>query len=208
MPTERTGRTPQDLAAELAGLMTVDWPWVWSGPPQGGSPAFREWCERYGWAPQNAEGDLRVLTGTGGRLTFGSGGRWNPVTDIDYVARDLAAVSATENEQVIAATAEDWTQHLNAAAGVLGAPSWSGTWDAPDFPEPPHERYWPSRDFRSKTRRPYRFAYWAPATGRPEQPLVVLDQSVSFPTWTETAPGGSMIWLKLFRTAEGEGMHR
>ncbi|MFF5934590.1 hypothetical protein [Streptomyces sp. NPDC012508] len=42
MPTETTGRTPQDLAAELASMRAVDdWPSVWSGPPQGGVPGRR-----------------------------------------------------------------------------------------------------------------------------------------------------------------------
>jgi hypothetical protein len=205
MPTEKTGRTPQDLATELAALWGVDWPWVWEGPPQGGSPAFREWCERYGWDPQNAEGNLVVRTAMGGKLTLGAGGRWNPVSDIDYVAWDLAAAESLENPQVIAAAEETWVEYLAAAVGVLGAPTWTGAWDAPDFPEPTHETYWPGREFRLKARRPYRLAHWSPTEGGQERPVVVLDQSVSFPTWGEAAPGGSMIWLKMFRPRAGEG---
>ncbi|MEU4931449.1 hypothetical protein AB0G54_33910 [Streptomyces yokosukanensis] len=207
MLTEKTGRTPQDLATELAALVGLDWPWVWAGPPQGGSPAFGEWCARYGWQPQNVEGNLAVRTGTGGRLRFGSGGNWNPVTDVDTVVWDLAAATAADNEQVISAAADAWPRYLDAAAGVLGAPRWTGAWDDPDFPEPPHESYWPSRDFRLRTRRPYRFAYWQPAADGPERPYVVLDQSVSFPTWGEAAPGGSMIWLTAFRPV-GDGSGR
>ncbi|MFC9926964.1 hypothetical protein [Streptomyces sp. NPDC127190] len=200
MLTEKTGRSPQDLAAELAALSGLDWPWVWAGPPQGGSPAFREWCARYAWEPENAEGNLIVRTAAGGRLTFGSGGQWNPVDRLDHVAWDLAAATPADNEQVIGAAADAWARYLDAAAGVLGAPLWTGPWDAPDFPEPPHGSYWPSRDFRLRSRRPYRFAYWRPGA---DGPFVVLDQSVSFPTWGQAAPGGSMIWLTVHRPVDG-----
>ncbi|WP_327254237.1 hypothetical protein [Streptomyces sp. NBC_01244] len=52
MLTETSGRGAQDLAAELEGLRDVDWASVWAGTPQGGSPEFREWCERYGRAAE------------------------------------------------------------------------------------------------------------------------------------------------------------
>ncbi|RZU21687.1 hypothetical protein [Streptomyces sp. BK239] len=35
MLTETTGRTAQDLAAELAALREADWASVWPGPPRG-----------------------------------------------------------------------------------------------------------------------------------------------------------------------------
>ncbi|MEU2582822.1 hypothetical protein ABZ612_07635 [Streptomyces avermitilis] len=206
MLTETTGRTPRDLATELAGLRDVDWPWVWTGPPQGGSPEFREWCARYGWEPRNVEGNLDVRTRSGGELTFGAGGFWNPVDRVGHLAWHLDADAAGDNPQVVATAAEAWPVYLGAAESVLGTPTWTGPWDSSDFPDAPHESAWGGRDFRLQTRSPYRVAYWAPAGGRPGQPLVVLDQSVSFPTWTEDTAGSSMISLTAYKPQEaGDG---
>ncbi|MFF1624819.1 hypothetical protein ACFVXW_23000 [Streptomyces sp. NPDC058251] len=206
MLTEKTGRTPQELAAELAALRGVDWPWVWAGPPQGGSPAFREWCARYGWESQNVEGNLIVHTRTGGELTFGAGGSWNPVDRVDYLAWDVSAGSAGENAQVFSAAAEAWPVHLAAVASALGAPTWTGPWDAPDFPEPAHESAWGGQEFRLRTRSPYQLAYWSPFGDRAGQPLIVLKQTVSFPTWTDNLAGGSTIRLIAYRPQEaGDG---
>jgi hypothetical protein len=206
MLTEKTGRTPQDLAAELAGLRGIDWPWVWAGPPQGGSPQFREWCARYGWEPRNAEGNLDVRTSTGGELTFGAGGAWNPVDRVDYLAWDLGATTAAANPQVLTTATEAWSAYLGAAESVLGTPTWAGQWDSPEFPDAPHESAWGGQEFRLRTRSPYQVAYWASATGRPGEVAFVLEQTVTFPTWTDNLAGGSAIGFVAYRPREaGDG---
>ncbi|MFD3805913.1 hypothetical protein ACFWSF_11315 [Streptomyces sp. NPDC058611] len=202
MLTETTGRTAQDLSAELEGLQAVDWASVWPGPPQGGSPEFRAWCERYGWEPQTFDRQLVVRTPTGGRLTFQSGGYWNPVESVSHYGWQVKAGAADENAAVLALAAETWPEYAAAAAGVLGAPAWAGSWDAEDFPEPPAPSYWPDREFRLTSRRPYRFAYWRGAGGGAAAPYVLLGQSIAFPTWAADMPGASAISLEVHPPVE------
>ncbi|MET9320857.1 hypothetical protein ABZX75_11825 [Streptomyces sp. NPDC003038] len=198
MLTETTGRTAQDLAAELEGLRRVDWASVWAGPPQGGSPGFRAWCERYGWEPQTFDRQLVVRTATGGRLTFESGGFWNPVESVSHYGWQVKAGAAEENPAVLDLAAETWPEYVAAATGVLNAPAWAGSWDTADFPEPPAPGYWPEREFRLKSRRPYRFAYWGgTGSGGAAEPFVVLSQSIAFPTWAADMPGASAISLEV-----------
>ncbi|MEU4270118.1 hypothetical protein [Streptomyces sp. NPDC026092] len=205
MLTETTGRTPQDLAAEVANMRAVDdWPSVWSGPPQGGSADFREWCGRYGWEPLTFDRQLRVRTPGGGRWTFYDrmGGQWSPLVSLRHYTWQLRADSAEENGAVFDAAAETWPTYLKAAESVLGAPTWTGPWDADDFPEPPHPRYWNDRGQRELNREPYRFAYWAPGSGAPGQPLIMLSQTIAFATWTSDMPGGSAMSLRVVPPAE------
>ncbi|WP_137993564.1 hypothetical protein [Streptomyces vilmorinianum] len=205
MLTETTGRTPQDLAAELANMRAVDdWPSVWSGPPQGGSDEFNEWCGRYGWEPLTFDRQLRVRTPGGGRWTFYDrmGGMWSPLVTLRHYTWQLRAGAATENGAVFDTAAETWPAYLKAAEGVFGAPTWTGPWDAADFPEPPHPRCWNDREERVLNREPYRFAYWAPESGVPGQPFIMLSQTIAFPTWTTDMPGGSAISLRVVPPAE------
>ncbi|MFE9257589.1 hypothetical protein [Streptomyces sp. NPDC006879] len=205
MLTETTGRTAEDLAAELRGLQQVDdWPSVWSGPPQGGSSEFVQWCERYGWQPRTSDRQLLLRTATGGSWTFYSKteGEWSPLASLTHYPWQVRAEAAEENGEVLTAAAGAWPVFLAAAVGVLGAPTWSGSWDDPEFPEPPHPSYWPDREFRMRSRRPYEFAYWAPDGTTSGQPFLVLSQSVGFSTWTTSAPGGSAIALDVSAPAE------
>lgn len=205
MLTETTGRTPQDLTAELTDLAAVDdWPSVWSGPPQGGTREFDEWCERYGWEPQTTERTLELRTRSGGEWTFfaAKGAFWNPLGALNHYAWQLLAESGEENGALHAAAAEVWPAYLKAAEDVLGTPTWSGDWDAADFPEPPRPDFWEGREDRMETRSPYRLAYWAPDGRVPGQPFVVLQQSLSFQAWTAAEPGGSAIALDVFAPTE------
>ncbi|MCX4527032.1 MULTISPECIES: hypothetical protein [unclassified Streptomyces] len=205
MLTETTGRTPQDLAAELANLRAVDdWPSVWSGPPEGGSGEFTEWCGRYGWEPLTFDRQLRLRTPGGGSWTFFDrvGGQWSPLASLVHWAWQPKADAAAENSAVFDTAAATWPAYLRAAEGVLGTPTWTGAWDAADFPEPPHPSYWSDREERVLDREPYRFAYWAPGSGVPGLPFIVLTQSVTFPTWTTDMPGGSAISLEVYPPAE------
>ncbi|MFI5544896.1 hypothetical protein ACIA6E_14125 [Streptomyces sp. NPDC051815] len=195
MLRETSGRTAQDLAAELAGLHGIDWASVWAGPPQGGSPEFRKWCERYAWEPQNVERNLVVHSRSGGRWTFESNGNWTPVFRLTHWAWRLGADEPSENPALLAGAADEWPTFLRAAESVLGPAAWNGPWDAPDFPEPPEKGLWESRDYRLETRTPYRMAFWEPTGEHPGQAVIVLVQSVSFAAWTADTPGGSRIRL-------------
>ncbi|MFJ4778315.1 hypothetical protein [Streptomyces sp. NPDC088762] len=210
MLTETTGRTAQDLTAELEGWQGVDWVSVWEGPPQGGSPEFRKWCERYGWQPETFDRQLNVTTRSGGSWTFFDvlGGQWSPVESLSHYPWQVKAGTAAENGEVLSVAAETWPVYLKAAEEVLGAPTWTGSWDAADFPEPPVPSYWPDRAFRLESRRPYRFAHWKPVGDAPAQPWVVLSQSVAFPTWTDQVPGASAISLQLHAPAEFRRIRR
>ncbi|MCX5585456.1 hypothetical protein [Streptomyces erythrochromogenes] len=205
MLTETTGRSPQDLAAELAGLKAVDdWPSVWSGPPEGGTRQFYDWCARYGWEPGTIDRTLELRTRSGGEWTFFAevGDSWTPLRALGHYTWQVSAGSGDENGAVHAAAAEVWPAYLKAAEEVLGAPSWSGNWDSADFPEPPRPDYWSDREDRMETRSPYRFAYWAPDERVPGQPFIVLQQSLSFQAWTTAEPGGSAIALDVFAPTE------
>ncbi|MFF5933265.1 hypothetical protein [Streptomyces sp. NPDC012508] len=201
MLTENTERTAENLAAELAGLRGVDWGSVWLGPPQGGSVAFREWCGRYGWDPQTVERNLEVHTRTGGEFTFWSNGLWTPVDTVTHYASRLRASAPTDNPDVITRAEAAWPEYLHAAESVLGPAEWSGSWDAPDFPEPPEPRFWREREARLRRRSPYRLAVWQPVGDPPNQAFFALSQSVSFPTWTTDMPGSSTIALDIYAPA-------
>ncbi|MEU6309818.1 hypothetical protein [Streptomyces sp. NPDC047014] len=196
--------------AELANMRAVDdWPSVWSGPPEGGSWEFREWCSRYGWEPLTFDRQLRVRTPGGGKWTFyDRAALWGPLIALRHYAWQMRADSAAENSAVFGAVEETWPAFLDAAVGVLGAPTWTGAWDAPDFPEPPQHWYWNGRDERALNREPYRFAYWAPDPGIPGQPFIVLQQTVTFFTWASERPGGSAVSLGVFPPAEFAGTGR
>ncbi|WP_405976910.1 hypothetical protein [Streptomyces sp. NBC_00158] len=199
-----SGRTAQDLAAELAGLRGVDWASVWEGPPQGGSSECRTWCERNGWEPQTADRNLVVHSNAGGRWKLEANGNWHPVESLTHWAWHVGAADAAENPEVLAHAARVWPEFLMAAEGVLGPAAWSGPWDAQDFPEPPVTGFWPGRDYRLKTRTPYRMAFWQPTGGHPGQPWIVLVQSVSFAAWSSDTPGGSRLRLSV-DAPEGAG---
>ncbi|MFG2667340.1 hypothetical protein ACGFY6_24250 [Streptomyces sp. NPDC048387] len=211
MLTETTGRTPGDLTAELTDLAAIDdWPSVWAGPPQGGTPEFYAWCARYGWEPQTTERILQLRTRAGGEWTFfeAKGAFWNPIGALNHYAWQVLAGSGEENGAVHTAAAEMWPAYLKAAEAVLGAPTWSGDWDAADFPEPPRPDFWEGREDRMETRSPYRLAYWAPDGRVPGQPFVVLQQSLSFQAWTAAEPGASAISLDVFAPAQSRSGDR
>lgn len=175
MPTMKIERTPQDLAAELAGLSHVDWPAIWAGPPNPGQP-LDDWCALFGWRPTSFERVLSVRTPTGEKLYLypvRSGG-WSPVGNLSWSTWHLSADTQEENEAVLERGAEVWPAYEAAARGVLGTPEFSGAWDDPAFPEPQHDEHWLlPKDIRLEDRNPYRMAMWRDPS--PEGPLTVME---------------------------------
>lgn len=166
MTTLRIERSPEQLAEELRGLEHVDWPAVWAGPPNPGQ-ALDDWCALFGWRPLAGERILSVHSATGQRIALYpvDGGGWAPVQNLNWTTWHLRADSAAENDLVLTQAAEAWTAFEAATRGVLGDPMFSGSWDDPGFPEPPHEHHWLApREIRHEDMDPYRMAVW-PAAG-------------------------------------------
>ncbi|MFJ3581235.1 hypothetical protein ACIPPS_03210 [Streptomyces sp. NPDC090127] len=204
MPTETTGRTPHDLAAELTAELAVDWPRLWRGLPQLGGPEFRTLFESCGWeyeVPVHERGAVSVRTPTDAHLTVFMDGR-HRVEVARHYACQVMADDPAENAAVLARAAQDWPDHLKAVESVLGPPTWTGPWDAADFPEPPHPSYWPDGAYRLENRSPEALAYWEPAGGAEGRPWVLLEQSVSRPTRTTTRPGSFLVTLDLWAPPE------
>ncbi|MFG2667348.1 hypothetical protein ACGFY6_24290 [Streptomyces sp. NPDC048387] len=160
---------PQELAAELAGLLRVDWRAVWPGVPDD-EAGRAEWCAGFGWRPLWSQSGLWVRTAQGGRLHLAaSPGPGRPVTRASYDVWKAAAGAASDGEAVLAVALERYAAHLAGVSAALGAPGWEGAWDRPDFPEPPAPGRWGDvRELRS----PYRLAQWSYAN--PLAPVIVL----------------------------------
>ncbi len=173
MPTYEIEESPQHLAQELTGLGHVDWPAVWAGPPTPGR-ALDDWCALFGWKPLPEDRVLAVRTATGGRLSLTPvvEGGWSPVRSLGWTTWHLRAESSGENDSVLEEAANVWPHYEAAARDVLGAPEFSGGWDAPDFPESRSHRL-PSRERRLRNRNPYRLAVWRGAS--PEEPVIMLE---------------------------------
>ncbi|MEW1633211.1 hypothetical protein AB0469_03975 [Streptomyces sp. NPDC093801] len=151
---------PQELAAELAGLLRVDWRAVWPGVPDG-EAGRDEWCTGFGWRPLWSQSGLWVRTPQGGRLHLAaSPGPGRPVTRASYDLWKAAAGGASDGDAVLAAGLDRYAAHLARMSAVLGAPGREGAWDSPDFPEPPAPGRWGDADERRELRAPYRLAQW------------------------------------------------
>ncbi|GGV05376.1 hypothetical protein GCM10010260_48180 [Streptomyces filipinensis] len=198
MPTLLIDESPQRLATELTGLEHVDWPAVWAGPPVPGQ-ALDDWCALFGWKPLPEDRVLAVRTSTDGRLTLTPvvGGGWSPVQSLGWTTWQVRADSPEENEQVLDIAAGAWPAYETAAEEVLGKPSFSGAWDAPDFPDSGNPPHWlPSRERRLRTRNPYRIAIWRSAD--PEGPVVVLKAFSGGVSSTGVGRRGVMISLNCY----------
>ncbi|MEU4931439.1 hypothetical protein AB0G54_33860 [Streptomyces yokosukanensis] len=197
MTTQKNDHSPDELAEVLKNLDHVDWPAVWAGPPSPGQ-ALDDWCTLFGWKPLPGERSLDVRTHTGQRLALYplSGQIWAPVGVLATTFWNLRADDASENDEVLARVAEVWPTYEAAARSVLGEPTFSGAWDDPAFPEPPHERHWlKPRDLRLKRQSPYRLAVWD-AKG-PEDRITVLGVDLSVAPTSRT-PRGALINLDCY----------
>ncbi|MFG2644532.1 hypothetical protein ACGFYP_26595 [Streptomyces sp. NPDC048370] len=203
MPTD-TGRTPQDLVAELKDELAVDWPGLWQGLPQLGGPEFHRLFEGYGWeydVPVHERGSVPVRTRTGAHLTIEMDTLFR-VRRVVHDAWRTRAGDPTENDAVLTRATQDWPLHVKAVESVLGTPTWSGSWNAPDFPEPPDRSYWADGSYRLEHRSPHALAHWKPAEDEVGRPWVVLHQSIHPATRTTTRPGGSALTLNLWAPPE------
>ncbi|THA83179.1 hypothetical protein [Streptomyces sp. A0592] len=164
---------PQELAAELSGLLRVDWRTVWPGVPDGEAERA-EWCAAFGWQPLWLQSGLWVRTPGGGRLHLASApGPGRPVTRATYTVWQATAAEESEGEAVLAVALDRYAAHLARMTAALGAPDWTGAWNSPDFPEPPAPGRWGDAAERLESRAPYRLTQWRYA--HPLAPVIVLD---------------------------------
>lgn len=159
MPALTADRSPDQLAAELERLIGVDWPTVWAGVPVDAEKRER-WCAGFGWRPLWDEAGLRVRTDLGGRLHLVSEAPGRPVTRIDHTVWSARARDTDESARVTELAEARWTACLTALRGLLGNPSWNGTWDTPGFPELPWSGAWPDASWRADHQDPYRVSVW------------------------------------------------
>ena len=181
-PQVETDRDPQELAADLAALATIDWSAVWAGPP-GDYSTIPAWCEQFGWTldeigPAN---DLAVSISTGRDLNLNPR---NPYTAATAFSRaDISCVQAkaetTEENPILFGLADQWwPQYLDAVQAVIGAAEVLTTWDDPAFPD---LSFMPGASERATFRQPYQLAIW-----RLKDAIVVL---AAFPSDSSTRPG-------------------
>ncbi|MFD3945087.1 hypothetical protein [Streptomyces sp. NPDC058579] len=179
MLTETT-RTPQDLVAELKDELAVDWPELWRGLPQPGGPDFRRLFEGYGWeydVPVHERGCIPVRTRTAARLSIYMDGLCRVETAV-HTPWSLKTGDPAAYDTALTRAEANWPVYLKAVESVLGSPTWSGPWNAADFPEPPHRSYWARGAYRLEHRAPFALAHWKPAEDEVGRPWVVLNQSV------------------------------
>jgi hypothetical protein len=152
-------RTPDQLAADLAELSTVDWSRVWPGYAEVDP---RQWSAQFGWQVERLDRveNLFVRLGSGGTLYLAQDLRApypQPVTHAEQAYWSADAETIDDNDTVFAAADEAWPAYFAAARGALGDPAVSTAWDDPAFPESPH---WSRRGDRLRYRRPYALAVW------------------------------------------------
>ncbi|MFF7300262.1 hypothetical protein [Streptomyces sp. NPDC008265] len=192
-----TDHPPQQLAAELAGLLRVDWRAVWAGLPED-EALLAEWCAGFGWTPLWPQSGLWVRTPGGGRVHLASsGGSGRPVTRASYTAWRVQADAQADDAAVVEVALDRYGAHLAQLTAVLGAPAWSGAWDSPDFPEPPALGRWGDAADRLERKAPYRLAQWRWAN--PLAPVVVLDL---YCRTQPPGPGGGTITLTFHGPAD------
>lgn len=193
----RPSRAPQELVTELRGLVNVDWPTVWAGPPYPGR-GLEMWCGQFGWTPLSFERVLQVRTDTGGEFTLNNlGGTWAPVTHLSHWLWGAHSTTVEDNPALLAEAAHVWQVYVTAASSVLGEPTWEGAWDAEDFPEDLSGYDTGSRAYRLEQRNPYRLAYWMPQ--ETAGPLAILEIKLKGDTASSTPdPGGANMSMRFY----------
>ncbi|MEU6313471.1 hypothetical protein [Streptomyces sp. NPDC047014] len=153
-------RTPQELVAELRGLVGVEWETVWAGPPLPGQ-GLDMWCAQFGWTPTQFEYVLNVRTDTGGEHVLNArGGSWRPVQSLSHWVWGASAETPEGNPEVLAEADRVWPVYRDAVSSVLGGPAWEGAWDSSFFPGALGEYAIPKVSDRIEEKDPYRMAYW------------------------------------------------
>ncbi|MFF9911908.1 hypothetical protein [Streptomyces sp. NPDC013457] len=107
-----TGRTPQDLAAELRDALAVERLPAWQGLPQLGGPEFRRLFDTYGWeyeVPVHERESLTVRTRTGVHLTIGLG-TLRGVQSVSHYAWHVKAGDPSQKSAVLTRAAEAWSR--------------------------------------------------------------------------------------------------
>ncbi|MFE7761845.1 hypothetical protein [Streptomyces sp. NPDC057438] len=192
MPALTADRTPDQLVAELQRFFGVDWPTVWAGVPEDEAKRAH-WCAGFGWRPLWFEAGLRVRTALGGRLHLASTAPSQPVTRVEHTVWSARASGTTENQRVTDLAETRWNTYLDALQGLMGAPYWSGAWDAAGFPELPGRGPWYSSEWRLANRDPRRVAVWWFSSS--EAPVIELKMTLGTGSPAEPTPADARIGL-------------
>ncbi|MCX4509327.1 hypothetical protein OHA27_03215 [Streptomyces sp. NBC_01619] len=167
-----TDHGPRGLAAELNGLLDLDWPTVWAGIPADETKRGY-WCEGFGWQPLWFQSGLWVRTRTGARLHLASVRPGRPVTGVSYTAWQVRADVAAENASITTAAEEHHAACLAALREILGPP------------DPPGDQ--------ETAKAPHRLARWTFRT--PEAPDFELGLHVAPGMAEGWGPGSATISL-------------
>lgn len=188
------------LTPELEDLKRIDWSDLWAGPPAPGTRALREWCDRYGWEPRTAEGDLEVVTRHGNTLILASNGHWHPVVALHCGELWIGRTDdSAEKKEVVSRGTERWERIRSCVTETWGSPDWSGAAGDETYPESPVAGSWPRP--LSPQDNPYRMAFWSSSeNGRGA--VLLLEQSVAAFTWTGHSGAVSMVTLAVEPSAE------
>ncbi|SEQ66941.1 hypothetical protein SAMN04487983_100735 [Streptomyces sp. yr375] len=192
MPALTADRTPDQLVAELERLIGVDWPTVWAGVPE--DEERRElWLAGFGWRPLWFQGGLRVRTALGGRLHLASAALGAPVARVDHTVWSARALDTGENAHVTALAEAHWSACLTALRGLLGNPTWNGSWETPGFPELPGPGTRPGAEWRAQHRDPHGVAVWRFRV--PQAPVFELRMTLGASTRRGPVPADARIGL-------------
>ncbi|MEU6088430.1 hypothetical protein ABZ865_16685 [Streptomyces sp. NPDC047085] len=192
MPALTADRTPDQLVAELERLIEVDWSTVWAGVPEE-TDKRTFWCAGFGWRPLWFQAGLWVRTAGGARLYLATTAPGRPVARVEHTAWAARARDTDENERVAELALDRFAAHLAALRGVMGEPTWNGTWADPDFPELPGRSPWYTPEWRLRQRDPHRVAVWRFRT--PGAPVFELRLNLGLGSQTAPAPSDARIGL-------------
>lgn len=124
------------------------------------------------------------------------------MTRVEHTVWAARARDTDENRRVTELAETRWTAYLNALRGLMGAPHWNGTWDAPDFPELPGRGPWYSPQWRSVHRDPRRITVWWFST--PGSPVIELRMALGTGSESGPTPADARIDLVCHGPADPE----
>lgn len=115
-------RSPEQMAADLSQLRSMNWTTVWAG--DGNSPTPESWAQSLGWRLIGLDQDNNptVTLPSGGSLTLFRHCQGTHFEQALTVAWKSRAHQASENSAVIEQALTAWRDYLAAAVQALGSP--------------------------------------------------------------------------------------